>query len=446
MQTFLSSIPAGRRLRTVSALLGLIFVIPAVSPAATGPKLTTLYTFPGDGGGASPTAGVAIGPNANLFGTTYAGGSYGWGSVYQLVPGTQGHPWTPKMLYSFKGGADGAEPQSTIYVTKNNILFGTTTMGGSAGFGTVFHLTPPSVQGGPWTEGAIHSFLGGSDGANPQAGVIADTFGNLYGTTYQGGTANLGTIFQLVPPTTKGEPWTEYVLYSFQGGNDGANPETSLTMDSTTGILYGTTYAGGSSGWGTVFQLAPGASSWNESVLYTFTGATDGGGPLAGVTQGTGGVLYGSTSWGGAAGGCPLGGYAAGCGVIFQLTPPVPPATTWTQNVLYSFKGPPKDGSHPTQNLVLRASSGSLFGTTFAGASTVNTCFPASYTGCGMAFLLKPPSAPGGAWTKSPLAIFKGDNGGGPNGLVINSNGLLFGSTYVGGTSGGFGSVFELSQ
>jgi hypothetical protein len=218
-------------------------------------------------------------------------------------------------------------------------------------------------------------------------------------------------------------------------------------------VLYGTTYTGGAlagstagGGFGTVFELVPAAGGvWTETVLYSFggtvaspTNGTDGSDPESGVTlhyvktaNGTSIVLYGSTFWAGSSTGCPLGGYAAGCGTIFSLTSPTTSGTPWTFAVLYTFTGTGIDGAHPTQDLSV-TTSGLLYGTTFSGGSTTDQCFGASYLGCGTIFLLK--STTSGPWTETVLHVFDGDDGGGPNGLVPGASGIYYGSTYVGGS------------
>ena len=346
-----------------------------------------------------------------LYGTTAEGGAYGWGMVYQLTPGTGG-TWNAKVLYSFNPiniPNDGASPQASLFQNSNGVLYGTTTYGGSSDNGTVFSLTPGT--GGTWTEKIIYSFNGGTtDGSQPEAGLIQYSKTSvLYGTTYAGGTAGFGTVFQLVPGT--GGNWTEKVLYSFTGLADGGNPVASL-IQATTQVLYGTTYTGGASGFGTVFQLVPAVGGvWTESVLYSFTNGADGSGPESGLTlhytktgSTTTTVLYGSTFWAGNANGCLLGGYAAGCGTIFSLTAPATSGTPWTFAVLYAFTGAGTDGAHPSENLTLN-STGDLYGTTFSGGSTTDGCFGPSYPGCGTVFLLKPPAARAVRGPKSPCTI-----------------------------------------
>lgn len=260
-------------------------------------------------------------------------------------------------------------------------------------------------------------------------------------------------MFQLKPNGAGG--WNENVVYNFQGGcvspeggptcqTDGAEPLTELYIDKN-GVIYGTTYAGGSTtavqsaGYGTVFQLVPGAP-WKETIMYAFTGLTDGSGPWSRLTAGPGGSFFGSTFFGGNAKGCKLGGYFAGCGTVFQLKPPPTSGLPWSFNPLYVFKGVSTDGAHPYGAM---AYSGALYGTTYAGGSTLDTCFPASYPGCGTIFQVKPPAS-GTTWTKANLHVFGNGDGGGPNGVIHVTTGALYGTTYIGGLTPGVGTVFEI--
>jgi len=459
------STKGARRLRMSSYALAMALTIlvpcsaataPATAPAANPPKLTTLYSFPGTpAGGGFPEAGLIFNPTTGvMYGTTADGGAYGWGSVYELTPGTGG-AWTQTVLYSFNPigiAGDGASPQASLALSTSGVLYGTTTYGGgSSDDGTVFSLTPPT-SGGSWTEKIIHSFKGGTDGAQPEAGlVLVPKSGILFGTTYAGGTTatcvGCGTVFELAPSTGGG--WTEKVLYSFTGGADGGNPVASLAV-ATSEVVYGTTYTGGALGYGTVFSLTPAAGTWTESVIYSFTNLTDGSGPEGSViikyakTGGTISALYGSTFWAGSSTGCLVGGYAAGCGTVFSLTAPTTSGAAWTFATLHTFTGAGNEGAHPSQNLFMN-SGGVIYGTTFSGGSSADACFGASYPGCGTIFRLNPPAAPGGVWTPSVLHDFGGDDGGGPNGVVPGANGIFYGATYVGGTSGGYGTVFQLT-
>ena len=461
---------------SIAVLSGALFAIGMPCGAATTPVLTTLYSFPGTTG-AYPEARLAL-LNGSLVGTTYTGGS-GFGTVFVLSESSG--VWTYHQLYAFTGGADGANPRAGVIVNPQGVIFGTTEQGGSAGFGTVFALTP--AGGGKYTQSVIYSFTGAPagcgttgnpacDGANPEASLLLAS-GVLYGTTYGGGTAGFGTVFALT--LGAGETWTEKVLYSFAGaptgcgttGNpacDGANPLAPVIQNSSTGALYGTTYGGGTANWGTVFQVAVSGGVWTETLLWNFNGSPsgvnggsacgtsgdptpcDGAAPAGNLALNTSnGVLFGTTTLGGKPTACPFEDYTQGCGVIFQLTPPVAPSTAWTEKLIYIFQGPPSDGMSPSYNLVLPSSGGPLYGTTYSGGSTQDACYPVSYEGCGLVYVLQPPKAPSTTWTKSDLAIFNGDNGGGPYGVILSpAGGLVYGATYEGGTSGGFGTIFSI--
>jgi uncharacterized protein (TIGR03437 family) len=292
----------------------------------------------------------------------------------------------------------------------------------------------------------LHNFVGGtSDGAQPYAGVVIGGGGVLYGTTYGGGSdpctlgyhpPGCGTVFSLTPPVSPGDPWTYTVLYNFAGGSDGAHPFAGLVIGSG-GVLYGTTDFGGTSGIGTVFSLTPPASpdgSWTETVIHSFTGS-DGAQPGAGVVIGSGGVLYGTAFFGGTGSSCN----GVSCGVVFALTPPAFPGDSWTETVLHNFSGYPSDGAQPFAGVVI-GSGGVLYGTTSSGGPDT----------CGTVFSLTPPTSPGGAWTYTVLYSFTGgtsgggSDGAGPWAVVIGSGGVLYGTTAGGGTSN-FGTVFSLT-
>jgi len=434
-------------------LVALVTIVPCSAVKKNVATLKSLYSFTGNADGAFPAANVVLGSGGAVFGTTSSGAN-GWGSVYELIPQTGGG-WKEVTLYDFRGLNDGAIPTSDLIIGKNNVLYGTTSYGGTFGFGTVFQVTP--ATGGTWTQRVLYSFKGGIDGANPAAGVVlAASTGVLYGTTYNGGTAGLGTVYQLGPGL--GGTWTEKVLYSFQGDHDGAYPLSDLVIGPGT-TLYGTTSQGGSvtlsggcptppctfTNWGVVFQLVPqGGGVWNENVIYTFSGGTDGGSPASALIFGPNSSLYGSTFWGGTPLACPVGGSPQGCGTIYQLTPPTS-GGGWTQSVLHTFTGQNPDGAHPYGNLALNV-VGILYGTTYAGGLNTDFCFPQSYNGCGTIFLVKPPQTSGGPWIKSNVTIFNGSNGGAPNGIVLGPGGAFYGTTGMGGSSNGGGTVFSLAQ
>jgi uncharacterized repeat protein (TIGR03803 family) len=336
---------------------------------------TVLYGFAGGGDGSRPIAGLIFDKSGAMYGTTESGGVSALGTVFKLTPPAPGQSqWTETILYSFAGGVDGSLPIAGLIFDKRGALYGTTYDGMydgvSSGGGTVFKLTPPAKGQTQWTKTILHNFAGGSDGVYPLAGLIFDKSGALYGTTYDGG-GSLGTVFKLTPPAPGQTQWTETVLYSFGGGTDGSHPNASLIFDSGGG-LYGTTRSGGGvSNAGTVFKLtppAPGQSQWTETVLYSFAGGSDGADPYADLIFDLSGALYSTTYDGGFNAGTACQG--GGCGVVFKLTPPAQGQTQWTKTVLYSFTGG-SDGSNPYAGLIFNT-SGALYGTTQTGGGVSN--------------------------------------------------------------------------
>ena len=250
---------------------------------------TLLYSFPA--GSSDPYCGLIQGIDGNFYGTTGAGGASDDGTVFEITPSG-----TATVLHAFaKTGTDGQTPYAGLIQGSDGNFYGTTYFGGANGFGTVFKVTPGGI------ETVLYSFAGGSDGEHPYAAVIQGSDGNLYGTTYQGGTGGYGTVFKL---TLSG---TETLLYSFAGGSsDGAAPEAGVIQGSD-GNFYGSTLQGGASGLGTVFRLTP---SGTEIILHTFAGSSDGANPGANLVPGSDGNLYGSTGAGG----------SSGDGTFFKIT------------------------------------------------------------------------------------------------------------------------------
>jgi len=281
-----------------------------------------LYTFPMDSGcspgnfgtGSLVVCSVAFDHLGNLYSIVVGGRtqdctSDGCGAVFNLGQ-ISVFNWYRITLYSFTDGSDGGYPQGQLNFDAGNNIYGTTGAGGTAGLGTAYRLTPDRGRQG-WSETVLHSFQGGSsDGSNPTAGVVLDAAGNVYGTTLQGGSAGLGTVYMLTPQSNG--TWTETVLYSFQGGSDASSPNSSLTFDAG-GDLYSTS-GGGAHGHGAVFKLTPSIGGhWTERVVYSFTGGQDGGAPSGGVVQDGAGNLYGTAQSGGT--------YGQNGGVAFEITP-----------------------------------------------------------------------------------------------------------------------------
>jgi uncharacterized repeat protein (TIGR03803 family) len=251
---------------------------------------TVLYSFPA--GSSEPYCGLIQGSDGNFYGTTGANGTSDDGTVFGITPSG-----VKTVLHVFpKTGSDGEIPYAGVIQGSDGNFYGTTYFGGSSGFGTVFKVTPSG------TETVLYSFAGGSDGEHPYASVIQGSDGNFYGTTYQGGASGYGTVFKITPSGT------ETVLHSFAGGSsDGANPEAGLTQG-TDGNFYGNTYLGGAGNLGTVFEITP---SGTETVLHSFAGGgSDGANPTANLLQSSDGNLYGSTGAGG----------TSGYGTFFKVT------------------------------------------------------------------------------------------------------------------------------
>ena len=421
---------ANQTLRTLRMILSVIITITLAlsSGAWAQSEYETLYKFTGGTDGSSPTAGVIFDSAGNLYGTTTFGGAYGYGTVFKLAPDSDGS-WAESVLYAFKGDPDGYFPESGLIFDAAGNLYGTTSGGGDYYNGTVFQLTPLST--GSWTENKLHSFAG-PDGSAPDAGLIFDQAGNLYGTTYVGGSNDVGTVFELTHESSG--KWTESVLYRFcslEDCSDGIHPTASLIFDQA-GNLYGTTeHSGGTtehSGGprlccGVVFKLAPNRNgTWTESVLHSFT-HEDGGTPLAEVIFDKAGSLYGTTS---------NRGDAGHGGTVFKLMPKSD--GHWSEQVLHRFNG--EDGANPYAGVIFDE-AGNLYGTTEDGGSP-SRCLD---VGCGAVFRLAPSS---GNWKGTVLHYFGGNPGAFPvDRLIFDAVGNLYGTTYgIGSTS--FGSVFEI--
>jgi uncharacterized repeat protein (TIGR03803 family) len=362
---------------------GTVFQLTPENGAWTETIIYSFCSVTGCTDGLAPYAGLTFDTAGNLYGTTLNGGAYtsacegsGCGTVFELSPGTNG-TWTETVLHSFADvGKGGSNPEASLIFDARGNLYGTTYAGGAYGYGTAFRLAPGG--NGAWTEKVLYTFCSlanCTDGNNPWASLIMDAAGNFYSTTYGGGANGYGTVFQLVPGSH--DTWTENVLYSFAGnGKDGYAPEASLIFDAA-GNLYGTTLLGGASGkgcggygCGTVFELSPGTNgTWTENVLYNFCsvrGCADGFGPQAGLISDAAGSLFGTTYAGGSSGkGCD--GY--GCGTVFRLT--LGAKGKWKEHVLHKFKPKATDGYWPYAGLIFDA-SGNLYGTTIYGGAYAN--------------------------------------------------------------------------
>jgi uncharacterized repeat protein (TIGR03803 family) len=409
--------------------------------SASVPASKTLHQFNGSpNDGAYPQGALLADKLGNLYGTTAEGGNNGFGSVFRLAPpSTINGIWIETVLYSFAGGADGWGPVGDLVADSEGNLYGTTGEGGGSancveGCGTIFQLTPSSAPGGAWTESVLHSFQGSpNDGAYPNAGLTLDHSGSLYGTTGGGGnkgcsgTFGCGTVFKLNPPAAPGGAWTGRLLYRFQPGSETFYPLAGVILDKA-GNLYGTTFDGNPGG--AVFELTPPSKpggAWVETVLYTFNLSGDAGlNPRSSLIFDKAGNLYGTASVGGDYD-CGIGD--AGCGTVFELTPPSIQGGAWTETTIYVFTG--LDGNYPWGRLIFDK-LGNLYGTTALGGGY----FCASGdSGCGTVFELSPPSLPGEPWTEVTLYTFTdaGDGGFPVGGLVFGKLGALYGTAGQGG-------------
>ena len=323
---------------------------------------TVLHSFLGGSDGANPVGPLVMDPVGNIYGVA-SGGGLGFGTIFELTPSNGG--WTFQVIYTFKGGDDGVVSIDSggLALDGAGNLYGTTEMGGTAGFGTVFEM---SLINGTWTKNTLYSFAGGNDAADPLTGVTLDASGNLFGATVGGGDFGSGAVFEVV--NNQGT-WTESVIYSFTGGDDGSYPEFGAPVLDSDGNLYGTAAGGGPNNQGVVYELTHSNGTWTETVLYSFTGGDDGGQPFAGLTFSKDGNLFGAAAYFG----------ANGDGTLFEL---VHVQTGWQQKTIYTFNG--DDGKYPYGSVVFDQFQ-NLYSTTFWGGN-MNCNNPPQ--GCGVAFEL----------------------------------------------------------
>lgn len=402
-------------LRMGAIALSLLILLSTTITAAPAQTFSVLHEFTNGQDGGEPQAGLSTDRAGSFYGTASTGGNtggacsnqnpHGCGTVFKLS--RTGSGWIFTTLYTFSG-PDGANPLTRVIVGPDGSLYGTTANGGSANVGVVFNLRPPPVPckttSCPWKETVLYTFQGSTDGAEPTFGdLVFDGAGNIYGTTPHGGQGDNGTVYKL---TRSNGGWTETVLYRFQGGSrDGAIPYAGLVFDQA-GNLWGATGYGGSYNDGTIYQLVPAGGGWTENVVYDFHGGAEGANPYGGLIFDQFGNLYGATF---GSNGTPV--------EVYELSPF---AGSWTYNALHSFN---------TNQGVLGAlamdADGSLYGTMYSGVPEV--------------FRLTPSN---GGWTLTGSWGGVGDN---PCGNVIfDGSGDLY-TTTQGGGSGEVGLVFEIT-
>ena len=424
------------RMAGMASLLILLILL-ATAIAAQAQTFQVLHTFTG-GDGVGPDAGLTMDRSGRLYGTVN-GGTGNFGSVFRMAESGSG--WVLNPLHQFVpplANGDGPDVKAIFGPAGN--LYSATAIGGDEqadcendgqGCGVVFKLQPPATACVsflcPWTETVLYQFTGQPDGDGPGSEVIFDAAGNLYGTTGSGGTGDCsnggdpnygcGTVYELSP--SEGG-WTEKVIYSFQGANDGYSPSGGLIFDAT-GNLYGVA-EGGSGSKGVVYELSPSNGVWTETTVHAFQGS-DGDGPWDTLVADPSGNLYGLTTTGG----------AHNSGTVFELTQP----GTWNFQLLYSFSGS-TTGTYPEGGLA-RDSAGNLYGTTGDGGTY-------DY---GVAFKL---TLSNGNWVETALHDFNLSDGIFLTGqLLIDSSGNIYGTAQEGGDASdcypslGCGTVWEIS-
>lgn len=402
--------------------------LPASNARTSDAKRTTaatekvLYSFTGGTDGGGPVGSIVFDSAGNAYGTTHFGGidscggqvGGGCGVVFELSPNKSG--WSESALYAFSDASDGGFPNAGVILDAAGNLYGAASTGGSAqcsiGCGVVYELS--KAEG--WSETVLHAFTG-SDGEFPNAVLLSASDGTLYSTTWYGGSHGNGTVFSLTP---RGSHWKERVLYSLMGTTDGSAPAGGVISDRA-GDLYGTTYKYDGYNDGVAFELRKHShASWPDRPLYTFTNNGGGENPYAGLIMPAKGKLFGTAIESG-----PNDG-----GVAFELV--LGKGHTWTEKVLHAFGGS-GDGNAPYGALV-SDSSGNLFGTTvFGGSSNAGTVY--ELTGSGS-----------GKWNEKILYSFGGGSDGAyPSGaLALDSSGNLYGTASDGGQSG-HGVAFEVT-
>ncbi len=403
--------------------ISLVLVFSTLSVHA---RETVLYSFKGNPDGYGPLGGLISDQNGNLFGVTMQGGAHGLGTVFELSPGGSGG-WNETVLYSFTGGTDGQYPFAGLIMDSQGNLYGTTFGGGygcAPKCGSVFELSP-GANG--WTINALHTFRNGGDGATVLGGVVMDSTGSLYGTTARLGPKGAGTVFRL---DNSGNGWTLTTLFAFEIGVDGEDPEGLLVLGSD-GAIYGTTAYGGTpirnQAFGVFYKLTLNTKGkWIEKVLYSFKGAGDGGNPTFGLVADQHGNLYGVST-----------NFPPGRGNVFEFSPK--PPNSWTKKTIYQFPAFHLHDPDGPSGPVTIDQSGHVYGVTADGGAA----------GFGAVYELAPRN--GTHWPETTLYHFEGGTDGRqPEGqLLRDGSGNLYGVTQEGGGTGcggqGCGTVFEIT-
>jgi hypothetical protein len=389
-----------------ATIIGILLL--ASSSFVLGQSGSNIYEFAGGVDGSQPIGSVVFDSSGSLYGVTWKGGLYSYGTVYQLNPPSEpGGAWTKQILYNFTDGADGGGPNMPLVFDKAGSLYGVTNSGGNLaqcsgyGCGTIFKLTPPAVPGDSWTETTIYTM----QNEIGQTGLTFDGAGALYAASL-GWTVSNTYIFKLSPSQTPGGAWTRTILSKVAN-----NIEPNLVFDNE-GALYGAV-------WSSIFKLSPptGSGHWTLQYIYAFTYNAD---PYAGpVFDKSTGHLFGTAAFGGRCSGA--------CGIVYELGES---GNVWQEANIYDFQGR-SDGFSPMAAVTLDPSNGALYTTTDVGRDF----------GAGSVIRLMPPHQ-GGRWTETTLWKVPGGEYS-HNSAVVIHKGNLFGTTEDGGS--GSGAVFEVT-
>ncbi|MBA3914921.1 MAG: hypothetical protein H0X25_13955 [Acidobacteriales bacterium] len=385
-------------------LSAFIFLLSASSWAAS---TKVIYSFAGDEDGEYPDTDLVLDKAGNIYGTTVLGGDFGSGTVFMLS--RSGNGWSHTVLYDFTSGKDGGQPYKGVTLDAQGNLYGTTVTGGTGscegGCGVAYKLTNSS---GVWTQTVLHSFTGGNDGSGPGNALTIDPAGNLFGMTPIGGAFGLGTIYQLHPRSDGSYAFR--VIHQFAGGIEGSSASAGRLLLDQTGNLYGVTTVGGIHESGMAFELVRSPQGFQYKDLYNFHGVPESGFPYSALVRDSTGHLYGTTYYAG----------ANNLGSVYELTYH---AGIWQQDLLYSFTAG-IDANSPIGNLVV-GSTGKLYGASSeGGTATVGTIFQLSRDG-------------NGQWTESVVYNFQGspDAALPYDGMVGDGQGNYYGATVRGGVA-----------
>ena len=405
--------PSIFRIRMKASFPLLSFFLVAATICATSvaqaQTFSVIHNFTGQQDGGVPTTGLGIDAAGNLYGNTSQGGTncapYGCGVVFKMA--NRGGNWLLTQLCSYC--MEGTEPSSRPAIAPNGVLYFTTLYGGQHADGALYQVRPPAQPPrsilSPWSYAVIFNFNRGGPGADPQGDLTFDQAGNIYGTTQVGGDNFNGVVYELMPFNGG---WSETVLYAPSGGLGALQMNGGVAFDRA-GNLYGEIVEGGQNGAGAVFELSPSPSGWTAQTIYSFQGGTDGSSPVGGLLVDAAGNVYGATNTGGSGGG----------GTVFELTPS---GGGWTFNLLYSLSG--RTDSGPTDKLAMDP-AGNLYGVTYSGGAHT----------FGSVFKLTPS---GGSWIYTTLHDFTGTgfDGAFPRcGPTLDASGNVYGTTSKAGSS-----------